>query len=68
MLRPVKGGFQTDFVDYALQRLLEQGVPGDQISRSTADVSQGEDFFSLTAHEQRNQPEGRNGFIAVINA
>jgi copper oxidase (laccase) domain-containing protein len=65
-LREVGGGYETDIVGYAVQRLLENGVAGQNISRSPVDVGSDQNYFSLTAHKRGDMPEGRNGFIAMM--
>jgi copper oxidase (laccase) domain-containing protein len=61
-------GFQTDIVGYAVQRLIECGVPGQNITRSTIDVATHDNYFSFTEynHYEADMPDGRNGFIAVM--
>jgi copper oxidase (laccase) domain-containing protein len=63
------GGFQTDIVGYAVQRLIECGVPGQNITRSTIDVATHDNYFSFTEYKQHkaDMPDGRNGFIAVMS-
>lgn len=60
------GGFETDVVGYAIQRLVEHGIPAERISRSPVDVATHPDYFSFVAHKQRGALNGRNGFVAAI--
>jgi copper oxidase (laccase) domain-containing protein len=62
------GGFQTDIVGYAVQRLVECGVPGQNITRSTINVATHDNYFSFTEYKQHeaDMPDGRNGFVAVM--
>jgi copper oxidase (laccase) domain-containing protein len=67
-LREVDGAFETDIVGYVIQRLLEKGVRGENISRSPVDTFGHPDYFSFVEHstDPKNIPDGRNGFIAVL--
>ncbi len=66
-LQETDNGYETDIVGYAIQRLIENGLDPDNISRSPVDVAVGEDYFSHTAFKNRDQERGRNGFMAVID-
>jgi hypothetical protein len=65
-LRETLSGYETDIVGYAVQRLLEQGVSGRNISRSPIDVATHPDYFSFTEHKRIGVPNGSNGLVAVI--
>ena len=67
-VREVDGGYETDIVGYVIQRLLEKGVKGENISRSPIDTFGHPDYFSFVEHsaDPKNVPDGRNGFIAVL--
>ncbi len=61
--------FETDFIGFAIQRLIEKGVPGENIKRSLIkDVATHPNYFSFAEHQKSKGvvPDGRNGFIAMI--
>jgi copper oxidase (laccase) domain-containing protein len=62
----VDGGHATDIVGYAVQRLLENKIKAANISRSLVDVATHPEYFSLTAHDQGNGANGRNGFLVTL--
>jgi copper oxidase (laccase) domain-containing protein len=66
-----EGGYGIHFVDFAIDRLIEEcGVPEANITPPPAiDVGTDPNFFSLTQHEKDKErvPIGRNAFVAVIN-